>query len=58
MTLNLNPVDRKTAFFRFSVVNLHTEKLRVIVTPHNFRHLGTFAIRQSLQRLLMDNEGS
>lgn len=56
--LNLNPVDRKMAFFRFFVVNLHTEKLRVIVTPHNIRHLGTFAIRQSLQRLLIISEGS
>lgn len=56
---NLNPVDRKLAIFRFSVLlNLHTGKLSGIVTPSNFRLPSTSARRQSPQTLFIDSKGS
>lgn len=57
--LNVNLVERKSAFFRFSVLLiLHTGKLSGIVTPPNFRHLSISAKIQSPQVLFIDSEGS
>lgn len=57
--LNLNPVHRKPAIFRFSVLlNLCIGKLSGIVTPPNFKHLSSSAERQTPQILFIVSEGS